>query len=191
MVDDRAPIGLLIAALGAAVLAISVFMPWYGVRITPAGAASAQQELNIVAQQYGNAAFQAEAKHFHGNFSALTGRELFTVSAHEVLSRLSPLLLFLAALGLLATLFPLAGITGLFESSGSHIALVGGVAGVVVGSRMHWQPGVATNFVSLSLRWGSWLALLSSVAIVAGGVIAASRSTRKREALGYIPHGHV
>jgi len=58
MVDDRAPLGLLIAALGAAVLAVSVFLPWYGVSITASGAASAQQELSTVAQQYGNASFQ-------------------------------------------------------------------------------------------------------------------------------------
>jgi hypothetical protein len=51
MNDDRAPLGLLIAALGAAVLAVSVFLPWYGVSITASGAASAQQELATVAQQ--------------------------------------------------------------------------------------------------------------------------------------------
>ena len=84
MVDDRAPLGLLIAALGAAVLAVSVFLPWYGVSITASGAASAQQELSTVAQQYGNASFQTGASQFGAEFSSLAGRQLATVSAQGV-----------------------------------------------------------------------------------------------------------
>src|SRR5213082_1961171 len=102
MVDDRAPLGLLIAALGAAVLAVSVFLPWYGVSITASGAASAQQELATVAQQYGNTAFQTGASQVGAEFSALAGRQLATVSAHEVLKDIGPILLVLAAVSLLA-----------------------------------------------------------------------------------------
>src|SRR5205823_3710827 len=104
MVDDRAPLGLLIAALGAAVLAVSVFLPWYGVSITASGAASAQQELSTVAQQYGNASFQTGASQFGAEFSSLAGRQLATVSAHDVLKDISPILLVLAAVSLLASL---------------------------------------------------------------------------------------
>jgi len=42
MVEDRAPLGLIIAAVGAAVLAISVFLPWYGLSITQSGATATQ-----------------------------------------------------------------------------------------------------------------------------------------------------
>src|SRR5262249_13224271 len=52
MSDDRSQLGFLVAALGAAVLAVSVFLPWYGVSITASGAATAQQQLTTVAQQY-------------------------------------------------------------------------------------------------------------------------------------------
>src|SRR5689334_19775062 len=61
MVDNRAPRGLLVSALGAAVLAVAMFLPWYSVSITPSGAAAAQQEFAAVAQQYGNANFQTMA----------------------------------------------------------------------------------------------------------------------------------
>ena len=71
MVAERAPIGLLIATLGAVVLAISVFQPWYGISITASGAASAQQELATAAQHYGNAALQTEAGQLGAQFDSL------------------------------------------------------------------------------------------------------------------------
>jgi hypothetical protein len=178
MTDDRAPLGLLIAALGAAVLAISVFLPWYGVSITAPGAATAQQELAQVAQQYGNTTFQAGASEVGAEFSSLAGRQLATVSAHEVLKDIGPILLALAGIALLASLLRLAGIQGLLEAGGGQIALVGGVAALFVLYRMLSPPGVQTNVVSLSLGWGSWLALLSAGAIVVGGLLTTSTRTR-------------
>jgi len=79
MADDRAPLGLLIAALGAAVLAVSVFLPWYGVSITAAGASSARQALASEAQQYGNTAFQTQANELGAQFGSLAGRQFTTV----------------------------------------------------------------------------------------------------------------
>jgi hypothetical protein len=95
MVDDRSALGLLVAALGAFVLAVSVFLPWYGVSITASGAASAQQELATVAQQYGNPSFQAGASQLGAEFSSLAGRQVATVSAHEALKDLGPMLLII------------------------------------------------------------------------------------------------
>ena len=175
MDDDRAPLGLLIAALGAAVLAVSVFLPWYGVSITASGAASAQQELATVAQQYGNTAFQTGASQVGAEFSALAGRQLATVSAHDVLKDIGPILLVLAAVSLLASLLRLAGVTGLFDAGGGQIALAGGTAALFVLYRMLVRPGRRrANLVSLSLSWGVWLALLGAAAIVAGGFLAGS-----------------
>src|SRR5207302_8064234 len=91
MVDHRSQLGFLIAAVGAAVLAVSVFLPWYGVSITASGAASAQQELATVAQQYGNATFQTGASELGAQFSSLAGRQVATVSAHEVSKDSGPL----------------------------------------------------------------------------------------------------
>jgi len=185
MVDDRQPLGLLLAALGAAVLAVSVFLPWYGVSITSAGAASAQQELAAVAQQYGNTTLQTGASELGAEFSSLEGRQLATVSAHEALHDLSPMLLILAGITLLAALLRLAGLTGLLDASGGQIALAGGAAALCVLFRMVTRPGVQSGLVSLSLSWGVWLALLSTAAIVAGGLLSASGHGGRRPARSY------
>jgi hypothetical protein len=182
MADDRAPLGLLVAAVGAAVLAISVYLPWYGVSVTAAGAASAQQELATVAQQYGNASLQAGASQLGAEFSSLAGRQLAAVSAHDVLKDISPLLLVLAAISLGASLVRLARIDGLPEAGGGQIALAGGIAAFFVLYRMLVHPGAQTDLVSLSLGWGIWLALLGAAAIVAGGLLSGSSRTRTRAA---------
>jgi hypothetical protein len=185
MVDERPQIGFLVSALGAAVLAVSVFLPWYGVGITPSGAAAAQQQLAGVAQQYGNASFQSGANQLGAEFSALAGRQLATVSAHDVLKDISVILLVLAGLTLLASLLRLAGLTGL-EAGGGQVALSGGVAALFVLYRMISPPGAQTDLVSLSLSWGIWLALLSAAAIVAGGLLASSHQSPEHAAGSYI-----
>jgi hypothetical protein len=180
MVDDRAPLGLLIAALGAALLAVSVFLPWYGVSITASGAAAAQQEIAAVAQQYGNASFQTGASQVGAEFGSLAGQQLATVSAHDVLKDISPILLILAAVSLLASLLRLAGATGLPEAGGGQLALAGGTAALFVLYRMASPPGAQVQLISLSLSWGIWAALLGAAAIVAGGLIAGSAQARTR-----------
>ena len=185
MVDDRAPLGLLLAALGAAVLAVSVFLPWYGVSITPSGATSAQQELANVAQQYGNSTLQARVGEVGAEFDALAGRQLATVSAHQVLKDIGPILLVLAGISLLASLLRLAGIAGPIEGGGGQIALAGGTAALFVLYRMLVHPSAQTGLVSLSLSWGIWLALLGAAAIVVGGFLSASAQPRRRPAQGF------
>jgi hypothetical protein len=182
MLDDRSPLGYLIAALGAAVLAISVFLPWYGVTITASGVASAQQELATVAQQYGNPTFQAGANQVGAQFDSLAGRQLATVNAHQVLKDVSRIVLLLAGIALLVSLLNLAGLT---EGGGTQVAVAGSGAALFALYRMFLPPGGGTALVSLSLSWGSWLALLSAAAIVAGGVLAASSPTRRRPAPSY------
>lgn len=186
MADDRSQVGFLISALGAAVLAVSVFLPWYGVSITASGAASAQQQLAGVAQQYGNSSFQAGASELGAEFSSLAGRQLANVSAHEALKDVSRIILLLAAGSLLASLFRLAGVE-MLEAGGSQIALAGGVAAVFVLYRMVVPPGAQTDLVSLSLSWGSWLALLSAAAIVGGGLLSASSQSPRHPAGSYGP----
>jgi len=187
MVDHRSQLGFLIAAVGAAVLAVSVFLPWYGVSITASGAASAQQELATVAQQYGNSTFQTGAGELGAEFSSLAGRQLTTVSAHQALRDISRILLVLAGISLLASLLRLAGITGLLEAGGGQIALAGCLAVLFVLYRMLTPPGAQTDLVSLSLSWGIWLSLLSTGAITAGGFLAASSQSRRQPAGSYGP----
>ena len=187
MVDDRSQLGFLLAALGAAVLAVSVFLPWYGISITPTGAASAQQQLTSVAQQYGNTTLQAGASQLGAEFSSLTGRQLAIVSGHEAVKDVSRILLLLAGISLLASLFRLAGVGGLLEAGGGQIAVAGGAAALFVLYRMISPPGAQTGLVSLSLGWGIWLALLSAAAIVAGGLLASSGQSRRHAAGSYGP----
>ncbi len=165
MVDDRLRLGSLITAVGAALLGLSVFLPWYVVSLTAGGASSAQQTLNSVAQQYGNAALQAQAKTLGAGFGAFAGHQVATLSAHQVLKYLNIILLILAAIALLAALFRLAGTS---EPGGGQIALVGAMATLCVLFRMVERPAPQEGAFSLSLGWGVWLALGSSVAIVVG-----------------------
>lgn len=167
MADKRSSPGLLISALAAAVLAVSVFLPWYSLSITPTGAAEAQQQLATVAQQYGNASLQSMANVVGSQFSSVAGRPLATVSAHQALKNLSKLLLLLAAVALVASLLTLADVV---EVGGGQIALVGFVAVLFVLYRMVSRPGADSGFLSLSLGWGSWLALVAAVGIVVGGL---------------------
>jgi hypothetical protein len=186
MVDDRAPLGLLIAALGAAVLAVSVFTPWYGVSITRTGAVNAQQEITVVARQYGSPSLQAQVRGIGEQFNSLVGRQLVTVTARQSMGHVSTILLALAGVALLASLLRLADMHGLLMASGGQVALLGGLAAGVVLLRMLWRPNGAVNFISLSLSWGIWLALLSASVIVIGGLIAGSARTdhRRRHKVG-------
>ncbi len=184
MVDNRASRGLLVSALGAAVLAVSMFLPWYSVSITPAGAAEAQQQLGTVAQQYGNTSLQNMASQVGGQFSSIAGRPLTTLSAHQALKNTSKILLLLAGVALLASLLTL---TDVLEVRGGQIALVGFAAVLCVLFRMLSPPGADSGLISLSLGWGSWLALLAAGAIAGGGLwgpVAGQRERPQHDPLG-------
>jgi hypothetical protein len=180
MVIDRAPLGLLIAALGAAVLALSVFTPWYGVSITPSGAVAAQQEISIVAQEYGNVHLQARANGIGAELKSLAGRQLATVTAHQTMKHVSLILLVLAGIALLASLLRLADARGALTATGGQIALCGAIAAGIVLFRMVKRPDPAASFVSLSPTWGIWLALASAGAVVVGGLVAGTGRSRMR-----------
>lgn len=174
MTDRRSSGGLLVSALGSAVLALSMFLPWYSVSITPAGVAAAQQQLASVAQQYGNTNLQSLADQVGAGFSSVAGHQLVTLSAHQALKDLSVVLLLLAGIALVASLLRLADVA---ETSGDQIAVVGFVALLCVLFRMVSPPDAHTGLVSLSLGWGSWLALVATVAIVVGGIWTPSGDT--------------
>jgi hypothetical protein len=182
MVEDRLRLGSLISAIGAALLAVSVFLPWYGVNLTAGGAASAQQALNNVAQQYGNATLQAQAKAVGLGFGAFTGHQLTTLSAHQALKYLHVILLILAGIALLAALLRLAGASQPTPTGGRQIAFVGLLATVCVLFRMVERPAPLEQVFSLSLSWGIWLALASSVAVVIGSLWSALTSSPNRSA---------
>jgi hypothetical protein len=186
MVNDRTPLGLLITALGAATLALSVFLPWYGVSITAAGTASAQQTLTSVAQQYGNATLQATTSELGAEFGSIAGRQLTTVTAREALSHISAFLLLIAGIALLASLLRLADFSLPIEAGGGQIALAGVAAALCVLFRMLVRPGAQTDLISLSLSWGIWLALVGAAAMVCGGLLStSSRNGHKHQARSF------
>jgi hypothetical protein len=182
MVDGHLRLGSLISAIGAALLAVSVFLPWYGVSLTASGAASAQQALNNVAQQYGNVTLQTQAKAIGLGFGAFAGHQVTTLSAHQALKYLNVILLILAAIAFLASLLRLAGASEPSQTGSSQIAFVGLLATLCVLFRMVERPAPLGEVFSLSLSWGIWLALASSVAVVIGSLWPARTSSSDRSA---------
>lgn len=170
MAEDRPRTGPLIAAVGAALLAVSVYQPWYALRLTASGVASAQQAINNLALQYGNAAFQSQAKGLGSSFRGLAGYQVATLSADQALKYLHFVLLILAAVAFVAALSRLAGASQPMQASGAQIALIGLMAALCVLFRMVEKPIPEEEVFSLSLSWGIWLALGSCVAIIVGGV---------------------
>jgi hypothetical protein len=170
MVGDRARYGLLTSTLGAIVLAVSVFLPWYGVSFTAAGLSFAQQIGDQAASQLGNAALQGYMSSFHANLSSLAGHQFLALSAHQALKDMNVVLLVLAGLAIAISLMALAGPGPSSDGHRAPLALLGTIATVCVIYRMVDSPTSAGNFLAFSLREGTWLALLGSVAIVVGAL---------------------
>lgn len=171
MAARRSRVGHCVAVAAAALLAVSVFLPWYSISITAGGAAYAQSALNQAAQQFGNTTLQAEATTVGAQFPTVAGHQLATVSAHQFLHTISVLLLALAALAFFGALMWLAEVDEPIEVDGGQVAAVGAVATLLVLFRVLDHPHTPGGLVSLSESWGIWLALLSAAGIVAGGLI--------------------
>ncbi len=141
MTGARSRYGLAVSALGAVLLAISVFLPWYGVSFTTAGIATAEQTVGELAQQYGNSALQAQVAGAESSAASYAGREFGSLSAHQVLHDLNVVLLVLAGLALLDALVPLARTASpLPDGAGRAVVLLGAIAAVCVIYRMWIRP---------------------------------------------------
>ncbi len=129
------------SAVGAIVLATSVFLSWYGI------ATSAHAALGVLARQ-----------------------RFVAVSAEQSIPDLSVILLVHAGLAMLDVLLPLvraaAPVPG---GAGGSVVLLGTVAAACVLFRMVVPP-VGGDALVLSLREGAWLGLLGSIAMVLGGM---------------------
>jgi hypothetical protein len=171
MIGERSRYGLFVSALGAILLAVSVFLPWYGVSLTSAGTALVTHVGDQFAAQYGNASLQSLTPSFHGTIAALAGRQLGAVSAHEALKQINVILLILAGLALFDALVPLArNASEVPEGAGGAVVLLGVVAGLLVTYRMVSPPVPGGGIVTLSLREGAWLALLGALTMALGGL---------------------
>jgi hypothetical protein len=171
MAGDRSRYGLLVSALGAMLLAVSVFLPWYGLSVTGAGIALAQQLGDHIASEFGNAALQAHLAGFHGALQGLAGVQLGSVSGHDSLNGLAIVLLVLAGLGMLDAMMPLARAAGAVpEGAGGAVVLLGILAAACVIFRMVSPPVPDGHLLTLSVREGAWLALLGSLMMALGGL---------------------
>jgi hypothetical protein len=171
MAGERSRYCLLASAIGAIVLAVSVFLPWYGVSFTASGIAFVQHLGDQVASQFGNASLQSYMSALHPNLGGLAGQEFTAVSAHQVLKDMNIILLVLAGLALLDALVPLARPAARVpDGAGASVVLLGSVATVCVLYRIVDPPSPAGGLLALSLREGAWLALLGSLTMVAAGL---------------------
>jgi hypothetical protein len=181
--ESRSTYGLLVAAFGAVLLAVAVFLPWYGVSFTARGIAAAEHAGEQFATQYGNAALQSHLGSLHASLAGLVGHETFALSAHQALSKLNVVLLGLAGLGLLIALLALAGpASASSEANRVPLALLGLIAAACVVFRMVDRPTPAAELISLSLREGAWLALLGCACMMVGASWTPRRSSPARSA---------
>ncbi len=170
MQGDRSRYGLLVSALGAVLLAVSVFLPWYGLSFTPSGIAAAESAGEQAASQLGDPTLQSYLQPLRANLSSFAGVQFASVSAHQVLHYISIVLLVLAALALLDALVPLVRTDAVPEGAGGALAVLGTVASACVLYRMIVRPAPADSYIALSLREGAWLGLLGALAMLAGGL---------------------
>ena len=169
MATDRKGLPSVLTLGGGVVLAIAVFLPFYAVTFTASGVAAAQQNLNSVAQQFGNSAFQSTASSVGSQFGSLVGKQLGTVSSHQVMKYISVVLLVLAGIDILVTIVRLTGTTTQSAPRGT-LALIGFAAALCIVFRMLVRPS-ADGVFAITLSWGAWLALASSIAIIIGDLV--------------------
>ncbi|HEY1450265.1 MAG TPA: hypothetical protein VGF47_04870 [Solirubrobacteraceae bacterium] len=173
MGESRSTYGPALSLLGAILLAVAVFLPWYGVSFTAHSVAIAQQAGEQFATQYGNAALQSHLGALQSSLGGIAGHEVFALSAHQALGTLNVVLLILAGLGILIALLALAGpAAAASEANRGPLVLLGFAAAACVVFRMLDKPAPAAGeLLSLSLREGAWLALIGALCMGAGALL--------------------
>jgi hypothetical protein len=169
MTEQRLDSGSLLAALGAVVLAVAVFLPWYGISLSASAAAAVQQLDAQIAAQLSIAAPGGEPA-AHGVVAGLATHPLASESAHQALSHISVALLVLAGLAIALALLALARAPAAPGFGHGAVAPLGAVAGVLVLYRIVHPPLSEVEGLALSVREGAWLALGGAIAIIAGGM---------------------
>ncbi|HXP28570.1 MAG TPA: hypothetical protein VN804_02355 [Solirubrobacteraceae bacterium] len=170
MTASRQRYGSLVSAIGAIVLVVAVFLPWYGISFTEHGVTFAQRAGESFVERFGNAALQGQLGAARERLSGLVGHELAAISVHQASSKISVVLLVLGGLACAVALLSLVDPSAIAEGGRSLLIVLGFGAVVFVAFRMIVKPTPAGELVALSLREGAWLALLGGVAIVAGAL---------------------
>jgi hypothetical protein len=161
----------MISALGGMLTVISVYLPWYGVSVTPAAINALQGTLSQIVPGWASSPYVSR---FHDAAQGLAGRQIASVGLHQVFSHSGTLL---AIAGGAATLLAMVSLG--YQLSGpaqvGALRLIGLAATLVVGWRMFAHlPHVSDAFIQVSLQHGAYLGLLGSLAIVAGTVLPRS-----------------
>lgn len=181
MTNERSRYGLLMSSLGAALLAGSLFLPWYRVDMTAAGASS----LGHAGSAGHPGGFDGYIASLHGTLAVLAGQPIGAVTAEQALSALSVILLVLAGLALLDALLPLARASSPVPAgAGGAVVLLGIIASGLVLYRMVAPPSPAGELVALSLREGAWLSLLGALMVALGGLWPSRLPAMPGEAFG-------
>jgi hypothetical protein len=170
MAGDRYRYGLLLATLGAVLVSVAVFLPWYGVTLTTKGVASIQRVGRPLATPQANAQLRRDLRALHSSPASPARGQTSAVSAQQVLSNIGVALLVLAGLALLDALFGLFRVSGVPEGSGASLLVLGTVATACVLYRLLEPPTPAGGLLALSLREGVWLALVGALMMLAGGL---------------------
>jgi len=188
MAGERSRYGLVVSALGAIVLAVSVFLPWYGVSLTASGVSYVEQIGGEFAARFGNGTLQSDVSGLHGALGGLAGAQVTALSAHQTLHDVSIVLLALAGLALLDALLALARPAGATRAgAGASVVLLGCLATLFVLYRMLAPPTPAGAFLELSLREGAWLSLLGAMAMALGGLwprVVVATGTSETQVIG-------
>jgi hypothetical protein len=163
--------GHIVALAGAVVVLLSLFLPWYEVRIP-----------DSVLQMFGSGGQLGGDPGLLGQLSRGVAAALPSSIAASGWKELegADLALCLGAAGVIAAVLAVAGALGPGvrvdqRSAGSAIAVIGAVALVVVVVHVVHKPGHGSPLAdAVHLRAGIWMALAGAAVMLTGGVLAAS-----------------
>ncbi|HLY47993.1 MAG TPA: hypothetical protein VKR21_02255 [Solirubrobacteraceae bacterium] len=172
MQNPRAKQGHALAVAGGAGLAISLWLPWYTVHIP-------QAALNSVAAM--SRQFGALGGLIRSGAQLISQLGPFHLTAWQVFKTVPAVLLVIAIIGGGLALLALTDRAG---DTSQLTRLAGGVGAVLVGYRIAVPPGQG-GFVHPA--WAIYLALLSSLAILAGGLLASRVGLDDPAVSGYSP----
>lgn len=162
MDQRRSPFCLLVSALGAGVVAVSVFLPWYALS-------------SGVAARTGGAAAPGPGVSALQQFATVDGQHAFRYAG--------VILLVLAGLAMLDSLVPLAtSASAAGNGAGGSVCLLGALGAVCVLYRLVDPPGLGGEAVTVSMRAGGWIALGGCVTMVLAGIWPRAGAAGERSA---------
>jgi hypothetical protein len=165
--------GHIVALAGALAALLSLFRPWYEIRIP-----------DSVLQMFGSGGRLGSDPGLLGQLSRSVASSLpssIEASGWKELEG-ADIALCLGAVGVVALVLAVAGALGSgvrvdARSGGSAIAVVGAVALVLVVAHVVHKPGAGSAAAdAVHLRSGIWIALAGAAAMLAGGLMAASEA---------------